>query len=447
MRIFNAIYMCCVGVCVPLFTACSGKVASELESGSAEVINIDDARQQETMTFSSIFEAPQVVVLETNDSCVIRSIYSMEVYKDNLYILDDVAQALYVFDKKGNFLHRIGHRGRGHDEYVELSDFSIDRDNGIVYLWDEAKDKALKYNIATGKFMPGIKTERNGLRCFCMQYHGGNIYVNRASMDAEPGNYMLKEINAETGEQTDSLLTADEYNKGWNSQLRLQHSFFYSRNTDAPKFIGMFSDKIAAITDNVVETAYIVKSKDLATPDEVKKMLDDYIKNSGKYDFSVLNDKKRISRFSWFVEFDSLVSFQYSVGDDIGYLLYDRKTKETTVYRQMVNDYIYGKNNIPTNLCYADEKGVWALLRQDNIPYFIKNIVSTGKLDKNIDQYDKLKQLTNDSNKRKMIYRVLSCYRAGQWGSLAQIARIGSAEYCRFRGVTACLCSFLFGLS
>ena len=398
--------MCIIGIVIPLFAACSGKMVSGLEGGNAEVIDIDNAHRQKALAFSSIFEAPQVVVLETNDSCVIRSIYSMEVYKDSLYILDDVTQALYVFDKKGNFSHRIGNKGRGHNEYVELSDFSIDRNNGIVYLWDEAKDKALRYNVATGDFMPPVNTERNGLRSFCMQYHGGNIYVNRTSLDEGTDNYMLKVIDPETGEQTASLISADEYNNGWNTQLRSQYSFFYSRNTDAPKFIGMFSNKIAALTGDGYEMAYVVESKDFVTPDDVRQLLDDYMKKSGVYDFSILKDKGRIYGLSWFVEFDSLVSFRYNAGDDIRYVLYDRKKDKTTVYEQMVNDYVCENNNIPTNLCYADKDGVWALLRQDNIPYFIRYIVSTGKLNKNIDQYDKLIKLTDNSNPVLFYHRI-----------------------------------------
>lgn len=114
----------------------------------------------------------------------------------------------------------------------------------------------------------------------------------------------------------------------------------------------------------------------------------------------------RIYGLSWFVEFDSLVSFRYNAGDDIRYVLYDRKKDKTTVYEQMVNDYVCENNNIPTNLCYADKDGVWALLRQDNIPYFIKYIVSTGKLNKNIDQYDKLIKLTDNSNPVLFYYRI-----------------------------------------
>ena len=75
-----------------------------------------------------------------------------------------------------------------------------------------------------------------------MQLVGDKLYVNRTSLDADAGNYLLMEIDEKTGVQTDSCLKADDYNRGWNFALRLPFSFFYSKNTDAPKYVEMFSE-------------------------------------------------------------------------------------------------------------------------------------------------------------------------------------------------------------
>lgn len=148
--------------------------------------------------------------------------------------------ALYVFRRDGTFLRRIGHQGRGHGEYREPSDFSIDRENGILYLWDGALCMAHKYSLRTYEYLSSVRTKRSGYQSFCMQYVGGKLYVNRTSLDADAGNYLLMEIDEKTGVQTDSCLKADDYNRGWNFALRLPFSFFYSQNTDAPKYVEMF---------------------------------------------------------------------------------------------------------------------------------------------------------------------------------------------------------------
>lgn len=103
-----------------------------------------------------------------------------------------------------------------------------------------------------------------------MQLVGGKLYVNRTSLDADAGNYLLMEIDEKTGVQTDSCLKADDYNRGWNFALRLPFSFFYSKNTDAPKYVEMFSDTIMAVTKEGIKPYCVVKSEDFVSKKRMK---------------------------------------------------------------------------------------------------------------------------------------------------------------------------------
>lgn len=391
-------------VALVLATACTGKkkeseISTIKGNDNIEVIDIDQAKEEKMLLYSSFLETPDVIVLETKPECVIQNICTIEMYKDNIYILDDCVHALYVFRKDGSFLKRIGHRGRGHGEYLQLSDFSIDRENGIIYLWDDALDMAHKYDLHTYKYLSSIQTKRNGYRSYCMQHVGDKLYVNRTSLDVDPENYLLKEIDEKTGEQTASCLNADDYNRGWNYPLRFQFSYFYSKNTNEPKYVEMFSDTIVSITKDGIKPYCVAKSKDFITAKKIKEIIEHNGPGENfNFDLSDLYSSEYIYHISRFVELNGMVSFQYRKGDESMFLLHDLKTNETWVSPFFSDDYLFEKNNISMDMCYSDKEGVLSVLRVDFIPYFIENVIQKGRLKPEIDDYDKLMNVKEDSN-------------------------------------------------
>lgn len=386
-----------------LMTTCSctqrkSSISPILDNDKIVTIDIDQAQSEDMILFSSLLETPDVIVLETKNECIIRNIYALEVYNDKIYILDDKAYSLFVFNRDGSFLHKIGCRGNGPGEYIDLSDFSIDRARGIIYLWDEAADKAYKYDAKTGKFISSVQTERDGNRSFCIQYCNDKLYINRSSEEGIQGNYLLREIDEKTGKQLASFLSAEEYNRGWNYALRLPYSFFYSKNTDRPKYIEIFSDTIVSITREGIIPSYVVRSKDFVKQNDVEKVIQRYKSNGHSFDLSDLYKDNKIFMVSGFAEMGNFISFQYMKGYDRHYLLYDKRTKETKVSLFFADDYISEENNIPMDLCYSDEEGVISVLKTDFIPYFIDNIVSKEILNPHIDKYDELMMLNETSN-------------------------------------------------
>ena len=232
-----------------------------------------------------------------------------------------------------------------------------------------------------------------------MLYLGGKLYVDRTSLDADSENYLLKEIDGKTGTQIASCLKADDYNRGWNFPLRLPFSFFYSKNTDAPKYVELFSDTIMAVTKEGIKPYCVVKSEDFVSKKRMKKLISDC--GTGEefnYNVSDLHEEDCIFCISRFVELDGMVSFQYRKGDEIMYLLHDVKTKETWVAPSFKDDYLFENNNIPLDMCYSDEEGVLSVLSVDFIPYFIEDVIDKGHLNPKIDEYEKLMGIKGDSN-------------------------------------------------
>lgn len=363
----------------------------------ADTISIDGATRCDSLIFSDFFKAPKVVLLETKPECVVQNIRSLEIYKEDIYILDDRANKLYVFDGNGKFKRTISSPGRGHGEYMKLADFSIDRTKEVIYLLDEATDEILKFRLDDYKFLSSIKAVQNGYLTYCMQEIGGKIYLNRSSV-LEKEKYELREIDERNGKQVGKFLKSDDYNNGWNFPLSLEHSNFYSKNSQSPKYIGLFSNLIMNVTADGVSAAYIVDSRKFVNKDEVLMMQRVAEGKLEKIDFSGIYSQKRIHQISRFIESPSKVFFQYLEGDERNYLVYDKASGKTKTSSLFMNDYVSDKNMIPMDFCYSDERGVVALLKPCFMPHFIKYIIDGGKMRTHLDNYSRLIKLNKDSN-------------------------------------------------
>lgn len=363
----------------------------------ADTISIDGATRCDSLIFSDFFKAPKVVLLETKPECVVQNIRSLEIYKEDIYILDDRANKLYVFDGNGKFKRTISSPGRGHGEYMKLADFSIDRTKDIIYLLDEATDEILKFSLDDYKFLSSIKAVQNGYLTYSMQEIGGKIYLNRSSV-LEKEKYELREIDERNGKQMGKFLKSDDYNNGWNFPLSLEHSNFYSKNSQSPKYIGLFSNLIMNVTADGVSAAYIVDSRKFVDKEEVLKMQKIAEGKLEKIDFSGIYSQKRIHQISRFIESPSKVFFQYLEGDERNYLVYDKASGKTKTSSLFMDNYVSDKNMIPMDFCYSDERGVVALLKPCFMPHFIKYIINGGKMRTHLDNYSRLIKLNKDSN-------------------------------------------------
>ena len=363
----------------------------------ADTISIDGATRCDSLIFSDFFKAPKVVLLETKPECVVQNIRSLEIYKEDIYILDDRANKLYVFDGNGKFKRTISSPGRGHGEYMKLADFSIDRTKEVIYLLDEATDEILKFSLNDYKFLSSIKAVQNGYLTYSMQEIGGKIYLNRSSV-LEKEKYELREIDERNGKQVGKFLKSDDYNHGWNFPLSLEHSNFYSKNSQSPKYIGLFSNLIMNVTADGVSAAYIVDSRKFVDKEEVLKMQKIAEGKLEKIDFSGIYSQKRIHQISRFIESPSKVFFQYLEGDERNYLVYDKASGKTKTSSLFMDDYVSDKNMIPMDFCYSDERGVVALLKPCFMPHFIKYIINGGKMRTHLDNYSRLIKLNKDSN-------------------------------------------------
>lgn len=388
------------GCCVPINDDAICPIGCNTE---CVTINIDSAKSVESFFFSSLLEPPCTIVLESSDRCVIRNIHSIDIYENNIYILDDVSNKLFVFGIDGSFLYCIGHRGKGRGEYTELSDFSIDKEKGCVYLWDPVTKTALKYDIHKREYITSIKMDIGGYDSYSLMFYNEKLYVNRTSIEMDSENYLLSEIEESSGKELAKYLRASEYNHGWNFPLRLQYGNFYLKNTSSPIFVELFTDTIVSFTKEGVRPMYVIRSDDFVKDKDINKFIEHCNENR---DYNIFNlDSHLIFMPQGFMDMGNHVLFEMMSAGRLFYVLYNKETKETQKSPLFTNDYVSSECYVAANMIFCDGNSVISVLTNDFIPYFEEEIVANGLLNKDIDKYDDLTQLNETSNPVLFYYK------------------------------------------
>ena len=83
--------------------------------------------------FEGIFIKAEIIPLETKDSSLLVNMHRVFPVNNKLYIYDNWLQNLYVFDDEGRFKYRIGRKGNGPDEYLNMFDCIVDSNTDNVY--------------------------------------------------------------------------------------------------------------------------------------------------------------------------------------------------------------------------------------------------------------------------------------------------------------------------
>ena len=195
----------------------------EIDS-SVYVLNLDTLQEsEESVRLSSIFPKVKTIILETTKESVIGLVGHLQVFDDKIFIMDSKSQGIVLsFDMNGKFLRPIGRIGAGPDEYMYASDFTIDPVKKEIYIL--YTNLHINKYTTDGAFVGTIKLKSKPVRhARFIQYHNGKIYTDMNHFtDSVDKEYLLQEIDPETGEQTGQFLNIGEYNNGWNEPYRNQ---------------------------------------------------------------------------------------------------------------------------------------------------------------------------------------------------------------------------------
>ena len=372
--------------------SCSVK-QSELSLVDSDYIIDLDEKKNSSIPISTYFKSVQTIILETKGECLIGRINELQVFDGYIYVLDRlIAKSLFVFDMNGHFIRKIGSLGNGPGEYNQLTDFTLDTENGAIFLLDFGQ-RVHKYHL-DGTFIQTIVPELIKTRAINIQFYKNKLYMSIDAYKPSPDDNMLLEVDPDNGMILSSTLPI-KHNKGWGNPFSTGHNFFMSRLNDPPRYTRLYMDDIVTIGDSI--TTYIkLKSKHLATFEDLNNLQH----GTPNFQSNVMQFKK-IWDVRGFLENNDFIIFKYRHGYLHFYtVIYNKETKNVKIIDYLNNDLIFKNNDIIEsyrNFAFSDSKGAYEILSEKQLTD-IQEAIRNNEIITELDQLDQLSELDNDAN-------------------------------------------------
>ena len=241
-----------------LLTSCS---TTTINNKQFSTIDINTQNAIEQFDLSSIIKNDiDIVQMEIKEDCFFTSDAKLMFTNDNIIVADKINNKILNFNKNGNFLNSIGHKGRGPHEFIEIT--GVDNDSDFVYVSDDYQTKVIKYPINSGnttvmKFSPEI-------------YHKDlvvteNFYYLNTNYSTADGKF----VNIISIDKTDN---STKYYLSYASQIYKNSSRWtllnnYSNYLDETLFIYSRNDTIYSISEKKIKPKYIVDIKHNKIPE------------------------------------------------------------------------------------------------------------------------------------------------------------------------------------
>ena len=161
-----------------LSVSCSDRNTSGEGENSVTTIAVTDF-ETDYCRLSEYVEEVSLIPLEFTDECILGEIDKVVLTEQNIFIMERETQStrlgVYMFDRSGKFVRRIGSRGQGPDEFVSLADFSLDEGKELIYIFDGHRKTMLTFSFS-GKCIEAVDMNYYALS---FEYMNGLFYLYR----------------------------------------------------------------------------------------------------------------------------------------------------------------------------------------------------------------------------------------------------------------------------
>ena len=123
--------------------------SNKFPKSSPQTINI-------SFNDSSTSDANDVLIMDSyiilSSDIPLGKVQRAIIYENRLYVLDSQPK-IVCFNRDGSIEFQIASKGRGPGEFIRIVDFSIDKNNNILIVYDSAKRKLINYSLTDGHFI------------------------------------------------------------------------------------------------------------------------------------------------------------------------------------------------------------------------------------------------------------------------------------------------------
>ncbi|MDR1370161.1 MAG: 6-bladed beta-propeller [Dysgonamonadaceae bacterium] len=374
-------------------------------------INLDSEIQYDIVYASSLFENVDITVLETTQEALLGSVDKIEVHDGIILVLDSkISNGVFTFNRSGKFLNQIGRTGGGPGEYVHPSDFTVDHANHIIYVLDRKTHKINSYTFPDGEYKNSIKIENRDIRSHYIMYYNDKLYADAESYADTNNDFMLREIDLKTGEQTSCWLSNQQYNKGYNNRLGnnifyITKNPFYRSPCSNPKFVQLFMDTIISITKTGLIPFLTVESQNFVTDQDIK-----FDTNKKTNVVENLIKTNKIYNIHNYLENHNFILLSYVQGVGLRTIMYNKADHTTKKIAGIFDDLTYKidlekqETGLIPNFMYSDENGIYGCINPNEMGKFI-NLIKNNKLNISVEQKISDFNIIEDSNPVILHYR------------------------------------------
>lgn len=132
---------------------------------------------------SDFIDSIRYVPLETSDQCLIQNIDQLEIYNDNIIILDQTTNSIFFFNKNGKFLRKIEFN-QSPTSSISIYRFNLNREDSTIMFNDLGSSKRYIYNYHTLSYQT---EEKEDFDIEDFHHYGGN-YIEYYSYNNSNGN-------------------------------------------------------------------------------------------------------------------------------------------------------------------------------------------------------------------------------------------------------------------
>ena len=292
------------------------------EIGDVISILITDMETDNGM-LSDFADEIKMIPLEFSDDCILGQIDKVVMSDSCIFIMENENQkGIYVFDHIGKYLYRIGSHGQGPEEFVELSDFSLNEEERLIYLYDNARKKILVFSYEGGY----IKDIQMNYYAANFEYQNGLFYLYRESpVYGDPLCSLV--IKNDKGETVNAYYLLIE-------KLPYIHDCIFRKLDNEILFVEHMCDSIFTIKGDRLIPKYFIDYKDKS----MSKVDRESIRNGKRKSYSVVQECKKMAGISDIFEINDKVFINNIYIFTPKFTVYDKKTQEVKTFTCLLND-------------------------------------------------------------------------------------------------------------
>ena len=238
------------------------RIVEGIETGGADTILVENVSDK--LYIESLIEEAYYVPLETTDESLFAYNRKTIVYKDHIYVLDDVlARAVLIFDMSGKFLRKIGKQGGAPNEFALLLGMTIDEKNDRLVLFDQRKKKLMHFTL-DGDY---VKTTN-----LSFDFSGQMEYLPSGNMMAATNksfrNVHLGKLDDYRVLESDSLgnIVKAGFKRDDNKNLMVMYERLFKSGNDIV-YYSSFINKLYTIKNDTIAERFVMEYKDYQPAD------------------------------------------------------------------------------------------------------------------------------------------------------------------------------------